>query len=165
MPQPSVQIQYRRLLPGEVALLRQLNLLFSRAFDDPASYESKPATDAYLMDFLAKDHVSVFVAVNDGRVLGGLVAYALDKFEMARREYYIYDLAVDAGHRRRGIATALIRHLCEFAADNAGWVVYVQADRGDEAAIALYNKLGMKEHVLHFDIQVPLQQRADDIDA
>src|SRR5690606_25574385 len=75
MPQPSVQIQYRRLLPGEVALLRQLNLLFSRAFDDPASYESKPATDAYLMDFLAKDHVSVFVAVNDGRVLGGLVAY------------------------------------------------------------------------------------------
>ncbi|AFK60853.1 gentamicin 3'-N-acetyltransferase [Advenella kashmirensis WT001] len=125
----SSKTQYRRLLPGDVALLRQLNLLFSRAFDDPVSYESKPATNTYLTDFLAKDHVAVFVALNDGHVLGGLVAYALDKFEMARREYYIYDLAVDAGYRRQGIATALIRHLCEFAADHAGWVVYVQADR------------------------------------
>ncbi|MGO3123062.1 MAG: GNAT family N-acetyltransferase [Advenella sp.] len=155
----SLEMQYRRLLPGDVALLRQLNLLFSRAFDDPGSYESRPATDAYLMDFLAKEHVSVFVALDDGRVLGGLVAYALDKFEMARREYYIYDLAVDAGHRRQGIATAIIRHLCEFAADNAGWVVYVQADRNDDPAIALYNKLGVQEHVLHFDIPVPIRKK------
>jgi aminoglycoside 3-N-acetyltransferase I len=28
----------------------------------------------------------------------------------------------------------------------------VQADRGDEAAIALYTKLGIREDVLHFDI-------------
>jgi aminoglycoside 3-N-acetyltransferase I len=151
-------MQYRRLLPGDVALLRQLNLLFSRAFDDPVSYESRPATDAYLLDFLAKEHISVFVALNDGRVLGGLVAYALDKFEMARREYYIYDLAIDAGHRRQGIATALIRHLREYAADNAGSVVYVQADRGDAPAIALYNKLGVQEQVLHFDIALPLRK-------
>lgn len=154
----SSKTQYRRLLPGDVALLRQLNLLFSRAFDDPVSYESKPATDTYLTDFLAKEHIAVFVALNDGHVLGGLVAYALDKFEMARREYYIYDLAVDAGYRRQGIATALIRHLCEFAADHAGWVVYVQADRGDAPAIALYNKLGVQEQVLHFDIPVKIQK-------
>ncbi len=87
------------------------------------------------------------------------MAYALDKFEMARREYYIYDLAVDAGHRRQGIATALIRNLCEFAADNAGWVVYVQADRGDAPAIAFYSKLGVQEQVLHFDIPVPIGKK------
>ena len=159
MQRSSSKTQYLRLLPGDVALLRQLNVLFSRAFDDPVSYQSRPATDAYLMDFLAKEHVSVFVALNDGQVLGGLVAYALDKFEMARREYYIYDLAVDAGHRRQGIATALIRNLCEFAADNAGWVVYVQADRGDAPAIALYSKLGVQEQVLHFDIPVPIGRK------
>ncbi len=155
----SLKMHYRRLSPGDVALLRQLNLVFSRTFDDPASYESRPATDAYLADFLARDHVSVFVALSDGRVLGGLVAYALDKFEMVRREYYIYDLAVDAVYRRQGIATTLIRHLCEFAADNAGWVVYVQADRGDAPAIALYNKLGLQEQVLHFDIPVPIRKK------
>lgn len=68
-------------------------------------------------------------------------------------------LPIDIEHRRQGIATSLIRRLSEFAADHAGWVVYVQADKGDEPAIALYNKLGVKEHVLHFDIPVPLRKR------
>ena len=35
------------------------------------------------------------------------------------------------------------------------YVIYVQADLGDEAAIALYSKLGLREGVLHFDIAVP----------
>jgi aminoglycoside 3-N-acetyltransferase I len=34
------------------------------------------------------------------------------------------------------------------------WVVYVQADYGDEPAIALYTKLGVREDVMHFDIDV-----------
>ena len=36
----------------------------------------------------------------------------------------------------------------------AGAIVYVQADYGDEPAIALYDKLGTREEVLHFDIDV-----------
>jgi aminoglycoside 3-N-acetyltransferase I len=31
----------------------------------------------------------------------------------------------------------------------------VQADHGDDPAIALYTKLGTREDVLHFDIPVP----------
>ena len=34
------------------------------------------------------------------------------------------------------------------------WVIYVQADYGDDPAIALYEKLGVREEVLHFDIPV-----------
>ena len=30
--------------------------------------------------------------------------------------------------------------------------MYVQADLGDDPAIALYSKLGRREDVLHFDI-------------
>jgi aminoglycoside 3-N-acetyltransferase I len=59
-----------------------------------------------------------------------------------------------AGHRRRGIATALIGHLREIARLRGASVVYVQADYGDEPAIALYGKLGVREDVLHFDISV-----------
>jgi aminoglycoside 3-N-acetyltransferase I len=33
-------------------------------------------------------------------------------------------------------------------------VLYVQADHGDAPAIALYEKLGLREDVLHFDIPV-----------
>jgi hypothetical protein len=39
------------------------------------------------------------VAIEGEKVIGGLVAYELDKFERMRREIYIYDLAVDAAHR------------------------------------------------------------------
>ena len=94
------------------------------------------------------------VALADAKVVGGLVAYELDKFERARREVYIYDLAVSETHRRRGIATALIQHLRDIAAERGAWVVYVQADYVDPPAIALYEKLGVREEVLHFDIPV-----------
>jgi aminoglycoside 3-N-acetyltransferase I len=87
-------------------------------------------------------------------VIGGLVAYELDKFEQARRELYIYDLAVSAQHRRQDVATALIGHLRKVAARRDAWIIYVQADYGDNPAIALYEKLGVCEEVLHFDIRV-----------
>ena len=93
------------------------------------------------------------------QVAGGLVAYELDKFERARREMYIYDLAVRAAHRRQGIATALIGHLRAVAAERGAWVVYVQADHGDGPAIALYEGLGTREDVLHFDIGVEPEPR------
>ena len=73
------------------------------------------------------------------------VAYELDKFEKARREVYIYDLAVRAAHRRQGIATGLIARLGEIPARRSAWVIYVQADYGDDPAIALYEKLGVRE--------------------
>jgi aminoglycoside 3-N-acetyltransferase I len=93
------------------------------------------------------------------------VAYELDKLEKARREFYIYDLAVDADHRRRGVATALIEHLRGIAARRGAWVIYVQADHGDDPAIALYQKLGTREDVLHFDFAVDAQAGARDTSA
>jgi aminoglycoside 3-N-acetyltransferase I len=151
MPEP---LELRRLRPADVLRLRQLNRLFGDAFDDPETYGGEPPSDAYLEGLLAKDHVVALVALERDEVIGGLVAYELDKFERARREVYIYDLAVSEAHRRRGVATALIRRLQEMAAARGAWVVFVQADYGDDPAIALYERLGVREAVLHFDIPV-----------
>ena len=57
-------------------------------------------------------------------------------------------------HRRRGVATALITHLRDIAKARGAYVIFVQADYTDPPAIALYNKLGTEESVLHFDIAV-----------
>ena len=141
-----------RLTPADVARARELNALFGEAFEDAETYAAEPPADGYLTDLLAKEHVIALVALADAKVVGGLVAYELDKFERARREVYIYDLAVSETHRRRGIATALIQHLRDIAAERGAWVVYVQADYVDPPAIALYEKLGEREEVLHFDI-------------
>ena len=162
-PQDRVEpaVTVRRLGAGDIPAMRALNALFGRAFAEPETYGAAPPGDAYLADLLAKAHVAVLVAETGGEggedggtVLGGLVAYELDKVERARREIYLYDLAVEAGHRRRGIATALIRHLQAHAAHRGAWVIFVQGDPGDGPALALYDRLGSREAVLHFDLPV-----------
>src|SRR6185437_3459699 len=119
---------------------------------EPDTYGAEPPSDAYLKGLLQRRHVIVLAALAGEEVAGGLVAYELEKFERARSEVYIYDLAVAEAHRRQGIATALIERLRVIAAERGAWVIYVQADYGDEPAIALYEKQGTREEVLHFDI-------------
>jgi aminoglycoside 3-N-acetyltransferase I len=148
-----VTLTVHRLAAGDIALFRAMSALFGKAFDDAESYGAKPPSDAYLESLLTKEHVIPLIALADGQVIGGLVAYELDKFEQERREIYIYDLAVDEAHRRQGVATALIKHLGDIASSRGGWVIYVQADYGDDPAIALYTKLGRREDVMHFDIE------------
>ena len=151
MPEPY---RIERVTPARIGLLRALNALFATAFNERETYTASPPSDGYLAGLLAREHVIALVARAAGEVVGGLVAYELDKFEQQRREIYIYDLAVAAAHRRRGIATALIGRLREHAVARGAWVIYVQADYGDPAALALYHGLGRREAVLHFDIEV-----------
>ena len=87
-------ITLRRLGADDLAHLRSLNALFADAFEDPDTYASAPATDAYLSTWLAKPHVIALAAFEGEAVVGGLVAYVLDKFEQARAEVYIFDIAV-----------------------------------------------------------------------
>jgi aminoglycoside 3-N-acetyltransferase I len=147
-----VAFTVQRLASGDIELFRALNAMFGKAFDDAESYAANPPSDVYVESLLAKEHVIPLVAFAGGQVIGGLVAYELDKFEQQRSEIYIYDLAVDEAHRRRGVATALIQELSEIAARRGAWVIYVQADFGDEPAFALYTKIGRREDVMHFDI-------------
>ena len=142
-----------RVLGGDdVAPLRAMLAVFAGAFGELETYTARQPDDDYLERLLARDTFVAIAAFARGAVVGGLAGYLLPKFEQARSELYIYDLAVAAGERRRGIATALVRAVQRLAADRGAWVVFVQADHGDDAAIALYTKLGAREDVLHFDI-------------
>jgi aminoglycoside 3-N-acetyltransferase I len=144
-----------RLGGDDVGTLHALLDLFSQAFDDAESYSRARPDRTYLERLLGKSTVVVLVAEDDeAQVVGGLVAYELEKIEQARSELYIYDLAVDAVHRRQGIATQLIEYLQGIAPACGAWVIYVQADPPDEPAVALYTKLGQREDVLHFDVAV-----------
>jgi aminoglycoside 3-N-acetyltransferase I len=150
--QPDLQIH--RLTATDIDLLRQLHVVFAQAFDDAEAYVGAPPSDAYCQEVLGKDDVIALVAVKDAAVVGGLVAYELHKLERARSEVYIYDLAVAEPHRRQGIATRLIEQLRAIARERGAWVIFVQADYGDDPAILLYDKLGVREAVLHFDLPV-----------
>ena len=149
----------RRLRAADVPLARKLNAMFAAAFAEPETYLSEPPPDQYLAELLGQERILVLAALCEEAVVGGLVAYELDKLDRARRELYIYDLAVAEAHRRRGVATTLILRAREIAAERGAWVMYIQADRGDAPAVALYDQLGQREEVLHFDIAVEPERR------
>ena len=151
MPQLET-VEVRVLTAKDLPVARGLLALFGAAFEDADTYGSAPPSDAYLAKLLAREHFIAIAAIEAGEVVGGLVAYELQKIEQERSEIYIYDLAVAEAARRRGIATAVIQRLREIAVLRGSWVIYVQADYGDEPAIALYTKLGRREDVMHFDI-------------
>lgn len=134
--------------------MRALSAVFGEAFDDMDTYGAAPPGDAWLESLLGREDFFAIVASKEREVVGGLVAYELRKFERERSEIYIYDLAVAEAHRRQGVATALIMELKRIAAARGAYVIFVQADYGDDPAIALYAKLGIREDVLHFDIEV-----------
>ncbi|MDA8015861.1 MAG: AAC(3)-I family aminoglycoside N-acetyltransferase [Thermoanaerobaculia bacterium] len=144
----------RQLGSDDLDLMDGLLTMFGKAFDEVAVYDGNRPAASYLRDLLDRDSFLALVALGGGRVVGGLTAYVLRKFEQERSEVYVYDLAVAAEHRRRGVATALIQELKSLAAERGAYVIFIQADKGDEPATALYSKLGIREEVLHFDILV-----------
>lgn len=148
---------FKQLGAEDLPLARALLSVLGEAFGEPETYGARQPDDAYLARLLGKPQVLVLAALDDdagATVVGGLVAYELEKLEQARSEIYIYDLAVAEAHRRRGVATGLIRALGKIAKPRGAWVMFVQADRTDPPAIRLYESLGTREDVHHFDIPV-----------
>ena len=144
----------RRLGPGEGAAFEAMLDLFGEVFEEPDTYgAARPGAD-YRDRLLADPGFVALVAMDGDATVGALAAYELRKFERERSELYIYDLAVAASHRRRGVATALIEETRRIARAMGAWVVFVQADGDNPPAIALYDRLGTREVALHFDIAV-----------
>ena len=147
----------RRLVAGDYTLYDAMLDLFGDAFEDQETYGWARPGVLWRRRLLSDDHFVALVALEGDSVVGALAGYELMKFEQERSEFYIFDLAVAETHRRRGIATELIHAFRQIALERGGWVVFVQADYADPPAIALYESLGTREEVLHFDISPTLK--------
>ncbi len=141
-----MNVTVSRLTARDLSKLKALNDLFGVVFNDPASYLSNQPSDDYLKRFLAARNHIVLVAERDGRVVGGLVAYCLMKFERERTEIYLYDLAVAEALRRHGIGRKLVDELRRVAKVLGAYIVFVQADEGDEA-VTFYEALHPAENI------------------
>ncbi len=150
MQSPSCSI--RQLCGNDSALMHGLLDMFGKAFNEEDTFGAQRPSDAYLRQLLDGDIFVALAALKAGQVVGGLAAYELKKFEQVRSELYIYDLAVDEAHRREGIATALIEEARRIAAKRGAYLVFIQADVRDGPAVALYETLGERLEVAHFEI-------------
>ncbi len=149
-----MDVSHKLLSISDAPLLKGLLEVFGEAFEEPETYQGAVPSDAYLESLLGKSHFIALVALEGHKVIGGLAAYVLEKFEQERKEVYIYDLAVASRYRRQGIATGLIHHLKRIAKERGAYVIFVQADAEDIAAIRLYESLRTKQDVHQFDMPV-----------
>ncbi|WGL53459.1 GNAT family N-acetyltransferase [Nocardioides sp. BP30] len=58
----------------------------------------------------------------------------------------LHGLSVDADHRRRGLATALVADLVEWGAEQGARTVWLHVETDNVTARAMYEKLGFREH-------------------
>jgi aminoglycoside 3-N-acetyltransferase I len=148
--------RYTQLQHTNLSTFRELLDLFSEAFDDTAHYQDHPPSDTHLTDFLANPAHIVLVALEEDKHLaGGLVAYELTKFEQAKKEIFVYDIAVGTTYQRQGVATHLFKHLKQIAKVRGAALIFVQAIAGEEHALGFYRSFADTEVVAHqFEVQV-----------
>jgi ribosomal protein S18 acetylase RimI-like enzyme len=92
-------------------------------------------------EFLADPRTLLFVADDDGAVVGWLYAYELVRPE-GRRAMLLYEVEVAGEARGRGHGRALVEALLVEARARDHFRVWVLADPDNEAAEALYTATG-----------------------
>jgi ribosomal protein S18 acetylase RimI-like enzyme len=128
----------RLLGPGDEAVLRLLN-------DEDADFAlqgrggpGRPLEPADAAAFLTDPTVRLWVAEEDGRVLGFNLCYVLRRRNDAAREVLLFEIGVRQGDRRRGAGRALVAALqvfmererleeCWVLADNPGAIDFYAA--------------------------------------
>ena len=115
----------RRLGPGDEAVVRRL------------------AEDAAPQSDLLAEERTIFLVAFDGRdPVGFLLAYELLRRRGDRSQLFVYEVGVDDGRRRRGVATALFRELARIARARGVARGFVLTNEANEAAMELYRSLG-----------------------
>jgi len=75
---------------------------------------------------------------------GEVIGYAVALLREGRLGH-IMSIAVDPGHRRRGVGTALLSELLRRLKEKGALVARLEVRVSNEAALRLYRKLGFKE--------------------
>jgi aminoglycoside 3-N-acetyltransferase I len=129
------EIAVRRLGPADRPLAQQTFALMAAVFGEGGDALS----DQY---------------VDSAAPVGGITAHVLPMTRNEARELFIYDLAVDPAHQRRGIGRRLVETLCRDAAAAGVPVAFVQADDEDDHAVSFYTALrGAAAPVTVFDFE------------
>ena len=123
----SDPLKIRRLTYAD---LPQVIAIERRAFPTPWSL-------AMFVLELSKPSGICLAATQGERVVGYLVCSRYD------RVWHVMNVAVDDGHLRRGIATALLSRLFE-TADRPGEQYTLEVRMSNSAAIALYERFGFR---------------------
>ena len=134
----QVDIVVRRLCAADVLLAQETFRLMVDVFDEGGG----KLTSGYVSALLGRADFWAMAALQDVVPIGGITAHVLPMTRSETRELFIYDLAVQPEHQRRGVGRLLVETLRREAAAAGVPLAFVPADVEDEHAVAFYESLG-----------------------
>lgn len=138
----------QKLTAHDLPLLSELIDVYETVFE--MQNFQKPEA-AHLQTLLEEKTIIFFVAIANHQVIGGLTAHVLPSTYSASSLVYLFDLAVQTVHQRKGIGRKLVAALREYCTDCGYMEVFVQADLEDQHALDFYQAIGgTPENVIHF---------------
>lgn len=99
---------------------------------------SSPWNEQFFLDAICSDNKYFFVDDENGDIAGYIV------FEKVVDEGHITDLAVEGGHRQKGIASGLVRQVFILAGGLGIKEIFLEVRESNEAAKRLYSKFGFE---------------------
>lgn len=137
-----------RDIPAIAALLLQVHKVHSDARPDLFKAGARKYRDGELRQILADDGRPVFVAEEDGAILG--YAFCIHQQHPAGssmtdvKTLYIDDLCVDEAVRGRHTGSLLYRHVLDYARQHGYYNVTLNVWAANTGALRFYEKLGLK---------------------
>ena len=142
-------------IPGMVELLKQVGEVHHRIRPDLFRGGAQKYSEADLAELLKDENRPIFVAVEDGRMLG----YCFCILEEVKdnpvlrdvKELYIDDLCVDETIRGRHVGSRLYDHVCGYARNVGCKNVTLNVWCGNDGAMAFYESRGMKPRKIYME--------------
>ena len=119
----------------EVVVSAEVAAEAAALFDHPIDIRATTA-------FLADEHHHLLIGYLGARPAGFLTAVELLHPDKPRPEMFLYELGVDPGFRRRGVATALMHHLVQLCQERGCGEMFVLTDEDNVAGQATYRNAG-----------------------
>jgi ribosomal protein S18 acetylase RimI-like enzyme len=113
----------------------------SALFDHPARSDA-------VARFLAEPGHHLLLAYDDQGQPVGMVSGVETTHPDKGTEMFVYELAVDAASRRRGVGTALVRALAQLAQDKGCYGMWVLTDADNLPAMGAYQSAGGTDPML-----------------
>jgi ribosomal protein S18 acetylase RimI-like enzyme len=98
----------------------------------------RPPTEAWTARFLSSDGHHLLVAVDDTEKPIGFVSGVETTHPDKGTEMFLYELSVDAQHRKQGVGRALVEALADLARRRGCYGMWVATEPDNAAALATY---------------------------
>ena len=157
----EIRFAQNRDIPGILELLRQVGAVHHHIRPDIFRDGAQKYDTAALQAILADETKPIFVAVDSSTILGYCFCVHMDYRGSSvltdRKEIYIDDLCVDENCRGGGVATALYRHVTDYAKAAGCAFISLNVWCGNDGAMAFYEKMGLRPR--HIMLEMPLEEQ------